>query len=96
MLLRLIGERQALYVFDLLTGLTAAFHAVAFFKQIRPYQTDIQSQGYLKSYLFIAAFLLFNSTVILLTVRKGISYAFRTLVRDYWYDIEAFFNFITQ
>ncbi len=46
LLLRIIGADKMLYVFDLFIGFTLAFHLVCFWKQTRPYQTDIQQQGY--------------------------------------------------
>jgi hypothetical protein len=39
--LRLLSAKQTLYIFDLLIGLTAAFHFVAFKKQTKSYQPDI-------------------------------------------------------
>jgi hypothetical protein len=76
---------KSLWVFDVLTGLTAGFHFVAMVKDIGPHQTDIQECGYLFSYLFIFAFLLFNASIILWAVEYGIGRAFVN-----WWENAAF------
>lgn len=92
LLLRIIGANKSLYIFDLLIGFTLAFHFLCFIKQTRPYQTDISSNGYLLSFLFIACFLLFNLTIIMLSIRKGIINANTYLFTSYWKDILAIYN----
>jgi hypothetical protein len=86
-LLRLLSDRQTLYIFDLLIGLTLAFHLSVFLKQAKPYQTDIKEFGYLTSYTFIAAFLFFNITIVLLTVKTGLDDAFIYQFEQYWKNI---------
>ena len=44
--------------------------------------------------MFIAALLLFNLTIILLSIRKGIVNANIFLFTSYWQDIVAFFKFV--
>lgn len=83
-LLRLMGASNMLYIFDIIIGVTLAFHIVCFWKQTKPYQTDIQGQGYLRSYLFIVAFWVFNASVILLSIRKGVVDAVVYLFPRYW------------
>lgn len=94
LLFRIIGAWKLLYVFDILIGLTLAFHGLCIFEQARPYQTDIKNVGYTKAYMFIAALLLFNLTIILLSIRKGIVNANIFLFTSYWQDIVAFFKFV--
>jgi len=87
MVLRLLGSQGYLFVFDILIGITAAFHAVCFKTQISSRQTDIQKYGLLLSYLFITAFLLFNACVIVLSVKMGVINAFELLITQYWENI---------
>ncbi|GHT64307.1 hypothetical protein AGMMS50239_21780 [Bacteroidia bacterium] len=87
LLMRIIGSWQSLYIFDILIGFTAAFHAHCFRKQTGPYQPDIQAYGLPLSYLFITAFLLFNACVIVLSVKMGIVNAYERLISQYWKDI---------
>ena len=94
LLFRIIGAWQSLYIFDIFVGFSLAFHCLCFIKQTRPYQTDISSIGYLKAYLFIACALLFNMTIILLSIRKGIVNANVYLFTHYWNDIIQFINHI--
>lgn len=93
-LLRIIGAHKMLYVFDLFIGFTLAFHLVCFWKQTRPYQTDIQQQGYVRAFLFIVVAWFFNATIILLSIRKGIVGAVTYLFPKYWNDIVAWWNLI--
>jgi hypothetical protein len=94
LLLRILGAQKQLMWFDIFTGFTVAFHAACFAKQTRNYQTDIQQHGYLKSYLFIAVFWLFNATIILLSIRKDIIPSFGYLFPQYWNDILMTWKFI--
>lgn len=92
MLLRLLGSSEMMYIFDITIGLTAAFHFVCFWKQTGNYQTDIQSQGYARSYFFIAAWRLFNATIIILTIRMGIVEAVTYIFPKYWETITHWWN----
>lgn len=83
-LLRLTAASNMLYIFDILIGFTLAFHIICFWKQTRPYQTDIQRFGNLRSYLFIVAFWVFNASVILLSIRKGVVESVIYLFPRYW------------
>jgi cellulose synthase/poly-beta-1,6-N-acetylglucosamine synthase-like glycosyltransferase len=94
LLLRIIGAWQMLMWFDIFIGFTLAFHIVCFSAQTRNYQTDISSQGYIKSYLFIVLFWLFNATVILLSIRKGIVHSATYLFPSYWEDIVEFWKYV--
>lgn len=94
LLLRIIGSSNMFYVFDLFIGFTLAFHIVCFWTQTRPYQTDIQKQGYVRAYLFITVALCFNMTIILLSIRKGIVGAVTYLFPRYWNDMVGWWNTI--
>ena len=94
LLLRIFVENKMLYVFDLFIGFTLSFHLVCFWNQTRPYQTDIKQQGYLRAFLFIAVALLFNLTIILLSIRKGIVGAVTYLFPRYWNDIVNLWNIV--
>jgi len=95
-ILRLLSAKQTLYIFDLLIGFTLAFHIVSFKKQIKPYQTDIQEFGLTTSYIFIAAFLFFNVTIILLTIKNGISGAVIYQAEQYWHNLQYLWNFLIK
>ncbi|MFI3278413.1 MAG: M50 family metallopeptidase [Rikenellaceae bacterium] len=96
LLLRIIGANNTLYVFDIFIGFTYAFHCVCFWKQTRPYQTDIQSQGYLRSYLFIATTLIFNTSIILLSIRKGVIGAVCYLFTQYWSEVVYYWGCVVR
>jgi hypothetical protein len=92
--LRLLSAKQTLHIFDLLIGFTLAFHLIAFWKEARPYQTDIRKSGLFISYVFITAFLSFNLTTILLTIQKGIGNAIVFIMGQFWDDIQNIWNWI--
>ncbi|MFI3331544.1 MAG: M50 family metallopeptidase [Rikenellaceae bacterium] len=85
--LRIVGASNMLYIFDLLIGFSFAFHLSCFWRQTGSYQTDIQQHGLIRSYLFIAAALIFNTTIILLSIRLGIVKAVCYLMPQYWHEI---------
>ncbi len=91
---RILGANKLLYVFDVFIGLTLAFHIVCFWNQTYPKQSDIQGQGVIRSYLFLIVAWLFNATIILLTIRKGIVGAITYIFPQYWGDIVAVWNYI--
>lgn len=94
LLLRIMGANKMLYVFDLFIGFTLAFHLVCFCSQTRLYQPDIQTHGYIKSFLFLFVAWFFNATIILLSIRKGIVGAITYIFPKYWNDIIGWWNFI--
>jgi hypothetical protein len=94
LILRLLSDLKLLYVFDILIGFTTAFHAVCFAKQTRNYQTDIQNYGLATSSLFISAFLFFNVSIILLSIKYDIWTAFCKLFTSYCNDIIVCWNYI--
>ena len=94
MLLRLLGDNEMLYIFDLLIGFTLGFYIVCFYRQTRPYQTDIKGQGYLRSLLFILVAWIVNATIILLTTCEGLGGAIVITVSAYWDMIVDFWWYI--
>lgn len=95
MLLRILGSEEMYYIFDIFIGFTAAFHFTCFWRQTGNYQTDIQGQGYVRSYMFIAAWRLFNATIILLTIRMGIVDAVTYIFPEYWHTIVGWWDALT-
>lgn len=93
-IMRLLSASKSLWIFDLLIGLTLAFHAACFKKQTRSYQTDIKEYGLITSYLFISSFLLFNATIVLLTVKMGIWNALTYQLMHFWKDFVYWWCFI--
>jgi hypothetical protein len=92
--LRLLSAKRTLHIFDLLIGFTLVFHLVAFKKQTKSYQPDIREFGLPVSYIFIAAFLFFNLTIILLTIRTGIGSAFIYQAEQYLKNLKWVWNYI--
>lgn len=82
--LRLLGATKSLYIFDIMIGVTFAFHLLCFWRQTGNHQTDIRSVGYLRSYLFLIWAWLFNATIILLSIRMGVLDAFKSVALDSW------------
>lgn len=82
-ILRLLSSDSSLFVFDILIGLTLAFHIICYAKETSPRQTDIKRSGYLRSLLFIPTALFFNLSIILLTVSSNFGEAFITLFAKY-------------
>ena len=85
--LRELSATNSLYIFDIIIGLTLAFHIGCFRSQIGRHQTDITSVGVFKSYLFIFAMWVVNLTIILMSTRMGVIDAFKNLGIEYWNDI---------
>ena len=65
------GSAESMHVFHLLIGFSLAFHLVCFATQTSLRQTDITSQGVVRSFLYIALFLMFNLAIVLLSVKNG-------------------------
>lgn len=85
--LRELSAANSLYIFDILIGLTFAFHCGCFRSQIGRHQTDITSVGVFKSYIFILAMWIVNLTVILMSIRMGVLDAFKSLGIEYWHNL---------
>ena len=87
LLLRELSAANSLYIFDILIGLSLAFHIGCFRSQIGRHQTDITSVGVFKSYIFIFAMWIVNLTIILMSIRMGVIDAFKNLGIEYWENI---------
>ena len=87
LLLRELSAANSLYIFDILIGLSLAFHIGCFRSQIGRHQTDITSVGVFKSYIFIFAMWIVNLTIILMSIRMGVLDAFKNLGIEYWENI---------
>lgn len=92
--MRILGANKSLYIFDIFIGFTLAFYIVCFYKQTRPYQTDIESRGFIRSYLFIITAWFFNATIILLTIRMGFVEAVKYIFTEYWGCIVNFWHLL--
>ena len=92
--MRILGANKSLYIFDIFIGFTLAFYIVCFYKQTRPYQTDIESRGFIRSYLFIITAWFFNATIILLTIRMGFVEAIKYIFTEYWGSIVNFWHLL--
>lgn len=91
---RIFSASRMLCVFDVFIGLTLAFHVSCFWKQTRLYQTDIQKHGYIHSFLFLSFFWLFNASIILLSIRRGMFKAMGYVFSEYWETIADFFKML--
>lgn len=87
LLFRGMGQNAFIYIIDMFIGFTLAFHIGCFWKQTRPFQTDIQNVGYVKSYMYITVWHLFNGSLVILSLRKGIWDAIGYLFSNYWHDL---------
>ncbi len=100
MINRIVGAREYFYIFDIVLGLSLAFHIVCFSTQTGSYQPDIQKPGYVRSYLFLVTMWLFNASLILLDVRMGLVATIKHLFVEYWHDLvigwNAIVNFIVN
>ena len=94
LIFRLLGAQETIFVFDVIVGITLGFHILCFLKQTGNHQTDIQGQGYLRSYLFIAGHIFFNATIVLLSVYYGVLGAFGHIFGGFWQQIVGFWQFI--
>ena len=65
-------------------GFTLAFHLICFSTQIYLRQTDITSQGVVRSFLYIALFLMFNLAIVLLSVKMGFTDAIVSVCKEVW------------
>lgn len=92
--MRIMCANKMLYVFDILIGFTLAFYIVCFCKQTGLYQTDIQKQGYVRSFIFLFTAWFFNATIILLSIKRGIIGAIKYIFPEYWGNLVDWWNFI--
>lgn len=88
MMLRPIISTEGLWIYDILLGVTLAFHASCFASDTRNYQPDINQYPFFFSYSFITTALLFNlnSTLVSFWSSKNIFTA-------WWYCITELIHF---
>ncbi len=81
--LRELGDAGSLYIFDIMIGIACGFHLACFWKQTRPYQTDLREVGFARAYTFIFAAHTLNMVVLLRSIRLGTWEALRSIANDY-------------
>lgn len=91
--LRVLGDQSSLYIFDIMIGVTLAFHIGCFRSQIGLHQTDITSVGTFRSALFIVAMWIVNLSVLLLSIRYGVFKAFKELAIAYYDSLHEWCKF---
>lgn len=84
LIISLMVEKDNIYIFDIFVGFTFAFHIKCFVSQTSLRQTDITSQGIVRSFVFIALFLMFNTAVVLMSVKSGLADAVVSVVKSMW------------
>jgi hypothetical protein len=87
LLFRLMGQNAFIYIVDFLVGLTLAFHIRCFCTQTGFYQPDLKKVGLVKSAMYISFWHLFNASLIILSIRKGVWGAIGYLFTNYWHDL---------
>ena len=85
------ASADSMHVFHLLIGFTLAFHLICFATQISLRQTDITSQGVVRSFLYIALFLMFNLAIVLLSVKMGFTDAIVSVCKGMWENLLGIF-----
>ena len=81
--LRPIIATDGLWIYDILLGMTLAFHISCFASDTRNYQTDINQYPFFFSYSYIAAALLFNLNAILVSFWSS-----KNIFTAWWYCIK--------
>lgn len=82
--IRPLVAKDGLWIFDILIGLTIAFHAVCFVTQTGNHQTDIKKYPLAFSYAYIAAALLFNINTMLVSYWSS-----KNVFSAWWYCING-------
>lgn len=88
LMLRPIVSTEGLWIYDILLGITLAFHFVLFATGTRNYQTDINQHPLLFSYSFIAVALLFNINSILVSFWSS-----KNIYTAWWYCLTEIVHF---
>lgn len=83
-MLRPLISTPGLWIYDILLGLTLAFHLVYIAHDTRNYQTDINQYPFFFSYSFIAAALLFNINSILVSFWSS-----KNIFSAWWYCLKG-------
>lgn len=83
LMLRPIIANGGLWIYDILLGMTLAFHISCFASDTRNYQTDINQYPFFFSYSYIAAALLFNLNAILVSFWSS-----KNIFTAWWYCLK--------
>ena len=75
-------ENDYIWIFDILIGLTFAFHYHSYYFQARLYQTDLKKFGYVFSYIYIFTVNFFVIAVVLLSFRMNLLHSF-----NFWFSV---------
>lgn len=94
--LRELSAESSLYIFDMLVGITAAFHIGCFRRQTGSYQSDIRGVGVVFSYLFIVTMWVVNLAIALLSIRIGVIEAFKDFAVDGWNTLCSWYTLAAQ
>lgn len=88
--IRMMLAKDMLMYYDIFIGLSIGFHIYCFRTQTGSYQTDINKHPLFFSYLYIATFLLFNFTVILVSYWHS-----KNVFTALWYVLMHIWNFFS-
>lgn len=83
-----------LWGYDIFLGLTLGFHIACFANQTGLHQSDIRNRGVFKSALFIIAFWLFFTILILMGVRTNMFSAVKTIFIGYKESLIDFYDMV--
>ena len=75
-------DSNYIWIFDILIGLTFAFHYHSYYLQTRVHQTDLKKYGYVFSYIYIFAVNFFVIAVVLLSFRMNLLHSF-----NFWFSV---------
>jgi len=92
LLISLMIAAKSMYLFHIFIGFSFAFHLLCFALQTRLNQTDIKKWGYLRSFVFIALFLMFNVAVVLLSVKMGFADGIVSVAKGMWENFVSIWN----
>ena len=88
--LRPLIKTEALWAYDILVGITIAFHAICFKSQTGSHQPDIRRYPLTFSYLFIITALLFNINTILVSFWSS-----KNVFTAFWYSLTSMWDGIS-
>ena len=83
-------KSEGLWIYDIMVGMTIAFHAICFKTQTGSHQPDIRRYPLAFSYLFIITALLFNINTILVSFWSS-----KNVFSAFWYSIVSIWEGIS-
>lgn len=86
---RVMIKPEWMWLYDNMIGLSIGFHGVCIYKQMRRNQSDINQYPLFFSYFYIITFLLFNITIILVSIGKD-----KHIVDTLLYIVHSFWEII--